>query len=239
MPPIKCNVMSHYAAQQFAEEFNVSRETMARFTRYAALLGQWQQKINLVGPSTLPDIWARHMADSAQIFALAKAEKAATGCAGGIWLDLGSGAGFPGMVVALLLMAEKPIGKVHLVEADQRKAGFLRHVIAETQAPAVLHIMRIEDLAAQNLSALKNVDFISARALAALPETLGYVADFCNSSTIAWLHKGRGWQEELTAAQELWKLQVQDFVSCTDKAARILAISQPMRKPPKSQWRTD
>ncbi len=215
---------SAYSDSQFAAQFNVSRETMARLTDYVGLLGKWQKKINLIGPATLPHIWTRHMADCAQIFERAKLEN---GDGRGIWLDLGSGAGFPGLVVALLLADQQENTQescVHLVEADRRKAAFLRTIIAQTTAPARVHAMRIEVLIAKPPSELKNVNFITARALAPLQELLSYVVPFCNSSTVALLSKGRAWQEELTAAQQMWKLQVQDFVSCTDPMARILAI---------------
>ncbi len=209
---------ANYSAADFAEEFNVSRETMVAFTGYAALLGKWQQKINLVGPATLPDLWLRHMADSAQIFEL-------SGRAGGTWLDLGSGAGFPGLVVALLIGDSGTAGKVHLVESDRRKAAFLQTVIRETGAPAELHVTRIEQLAENLPPALAQVDFISARALTALPQLLAYAAPFCNSSTIAWFSKGRDWQEELTQAAQSWKLNVETHASRTESAARILALS--------------
>ena len=223
---------SAYSDSQFAAQFNVSRETMARLTDYVGLLGKWQQKINLIGSATLPHIWARHMADCAQIFERAKLENGpGRGTGRGIWLDLGSGAGFPGLVVALLLADQQEStpespheSYVHLVEADRRKAAFLRTIIAQTSAPARVHAMRIEVLIAKPPSELKNVNFITARALAPLQELLSYVVPFCNSSTVALLSKGQAWQEELTAAQQMWKLQVQDFVSCTDPMARILAI---------------
>lgn len=208
-----------YDAAAFAAEFSVSRETMASLTAYAALLGKWQQTINLVGPATLADVWRRHMADSAQIFTLA-------GRRGGVWLDIGSGGGFPGLVVALLMAGEGGDGHVHLVESDRRKASFLQTVIRDTGAPATVHCQRIENIAENKPEALLQVDFVSARALAALPQLLGLLAPFCNSSTIAWLSKGRDWQDELTQAQQLWKLQVDAHVSCTDPTARILAITQ-------------
>ena len=100
--------------ETFAAQFDVSRETLTRLLAYQALLGRWQQRINLVGPATLDDFWARHAADSAQLLALA--------CDQRIWLDLGSGGGFPGLIVAIMLTESG--GHVHLVESDGRKAAF-------------------------------------------------------------------------------------------------------------------
>ncbi len=202
--------------QEFAAQFDVSRETLARLLAYQALLGKWQQSINLVGPATLPQFWSRHAADSAQLLRLAAPDQR-------IWLDLGSGGGFPGLIIAILLVGRG--GYVHLFESDHRKAGFLRTVIRETGAPATVYAMRIESAAAHAAVSAVGIQVISARALAPLPKLLGYVVPFFNSSTIALLHKGRGWQEELTQAQQYWKLQVQDFESVTDPSARILKFT--------------
>ena len=212
-----------YFAAQFAEEFNVSRETMAHLTGYAALLGRWQQKINLVGPATLRELWVRHMADSAQIFEL-------SGRRGGVWVDLGSGAGFPGLVIALLMAGRGVSGKVHLVESDFRKSAFLRTVIRELGLSAVaeVHDARIECLAQIHPEIVKKTDFLSARALAPLPQLLGLIAPFYTSSTdsapIAWLSKGQHWQEELTHARNWWKLKFETHRSRTSDKARILEV---------------
>ena len=203
--------------QDFSAQFNVSRETMQQLVAYQALLGKWQQKINLVGPATLEQFWTRHVADSAQLLGLAKADQL-------VWLDLGSGGGFPGLVLAMMLQPRG--GYVHLVESDERKVAFLRTVIRETGAPAEVHLSRIEALAADQPEALVGVQVITARALADLPKLLPWVAPFFTSSTIALLHKGRGWQEELTEAEQSWKLQAEILQSVTDEAARIIKVSQ-------------
>ena len=203
--------------QDFSAQFNVSRETMQQLVAYQALLGKWQQKINLVGPATLEQFWTRHVADSAQLLGLAKADQL-------VWLDLGSGGGFPGLVLAMMLQPRG--GYVHLVESDERKVAFLRTVIRETGAPAEVHLSRIETLAMDQPEALVGVQVITARALAALPKLLPWVAPFFTSSTIALLHKGRGWQEELTEAEQSWKLQAEIIQSVTDEAARIIKVSQ-------------
>lgn len=210
--------------QQFEQRFNVSRETITRLLSYQALLGKWQQKINLVGPATLAQFWERHVLDSAQLLALAGAQRR-------IWLDLGSGGGFPGLVLAIMLAdntenASPDTSHVHLVESDRRKSAFLQAVIRETGAPASVHNCRIEALAADNPPFLADIQAISARALADLSHLLDLLAPFFNSSTIALLHKGRDWQDELTRAEKIWDIEVSTHVSETDETARIVQIDR-------------
>ena len=207
-------------AQSFAEQFDVSRETMVHLTTYQALLGKWQKSVNLVGPSTLAQYWHRHAADSAQIIELAP--KSAL-----VWLDIGSGAGFPGLILALLLAERSVEGApchVHLVESDRKKVSFLRAVIRDTGAPATVHHMRIEALSEARPEPLRQVDVITARALAPMQGLAGFMAPFFNSSTIAMLHKGRDWQEELTQAAQYWKLDTIAHPSRTDAQARLIEI---------------
>lgn len=140
------------------------------------------------------------------------------------WLDLGSGGGLPGLVLAIMLAESNPEAHMHLVESDRKKAGFLRAVIADTGAPANVHHARIEVLAEALPAALQAVDVVTARALAPLSDLIGLLAPFCNPSTVALVHKGRNWQEELTASEQYWKLTSSAHVSDTDAAARILEI---------------
>ncbi len=137
----------------------VSRETEARFAVYADLLLRWQRVMNLVGPSTLGQIWTRHIADSAQLHALAPTAWR--------WADLGSGAGFPGMVIAIHLRG-RPDAAVHLIESNTRKCAFLREVARECDAPAFIHNARAEDV----LPGLRDIDILTARAVAPLPRLL-------------------------------------------------------------------
>ena len=224
--------------QDFARQFDVSRETLEKLVVYQALLGKWQQRINLVGPATLGAFWTRHVADSAQLLGLARRQDR-------VWLDLGSGGGFPGLVLAMML--EPRGGFVHLVESDERKVAFLRTVIRETGAPAQVHLSRIETLAESRPASghdtgpgsgvgsglgsgaaaafIGDVQVITARALAALPKLLPLVAPFFNPSTIALLPKGRGWQEELTQAEQSWTLEAQIIESVTDKDARVVKLT--------------
>ena len=137
----------------------VSRETEARLAVYADLLIRWQHVKNLVGPSTLGQIWTRHIADSAQLYALAPGAKR--------WADMGSGAGFPGMVIAIRLRGRTD-GAVHLIESNARKCAFLREAARECDAPAIIHNGRVEEV----LPGLRDVEVITARALAPLPRLL-------------------------------------------------------------------
>ncbi len=211
-------------AEAFAAQFDVSRETLSRLMAYQALLGKWQKSINLVGPATLQHFWSRHVADSAQILTHAPRQALC-------WLDLGSGAGFPALVLAIMLAERQPLAHMHMVESDRKKANFLRMVLAETGVSASVHHNRIEGLAKQQLAALNKVDIITARALAGLADLLALMQPFYNSSTIALLHKGRNWQEELTAAQQYWKLTIETHHSLTDDGARILALRDLQPKP--------
>ncbi len=134
----------------------VSRETEAAFSVYAELLGRWQLVKNLVGPSTLGQIWTRHIADSAQLLEFAPDAKT--------WADMGSGAGFPGMVVAIQ-MRGRAGAAVHLIESNARKCAFLREAARACDAPAFVHNARVEDV----LPEIANLDAITARAVAPLP----------------------------------------------------------------------
>lgn len=204
--------------EAFAEQLAVSRETVARFQAYATLLVKWNRAINLVGPATLPDLWRRHFLDSAQ---LRRYLPAAPEPASRVILDVGSGAGFPGLVLALLDCAE-----VHLVEADQRKAEFLRAVIRATGAAAQLHACRLESLPTFA------VDVVTARAFAPLPKLLALTERFLQPraggpTPFALLLKGRRSDEELTAAKKEWRLTAERFASETDPEAAILRLRLP------------
>jgi len=210
-------------AAGFAVRFDVSRETLARLTTYQALLGKWQKAINLVGPATLERFWDRHAADSAQIMALAPAGAR-------FWLDLGSGAGFPGLVLAILLAEHNPEAHVHMIESDRKKVNFLRTVLRDTNVTATVHHARIEAVAADTPAAMAQIDVVTARALATLDDLAALMAPLINPSTIALLHKGRDWQDELTACQKNWNMIVETHASCPDEAARIVEISQLERQ---------
>jgi 16S rRNA (guanine527-N7)-methyltransferase len=188
----------------------VSRETLARLDRFVELLLETQSHTNLVGPKTVAELWTRHIADSLQLLDLAPDAL--------IWLDLGSGAGFPGLVIACAL-ADRPGAAVHLVESTTKKAVFLRHVVDALGLPAIVHHGRIEDL-----SPAVAADVITARALAPLDQLLGYVAPVLKPGAKALLPKGQDIEAELTEAAKYWKLEVEFSASRTSPAGRILVL---------------
>jgi 16S rRNA (guanine527-N7)-methyltransferase len=201
-------------AEDFARRFAVSRETLERLKTYAGLLEQWQKTMNLVAPSTLPDVWNRHFADSAQLLALAPPDAKT-------WLDLGSGAGFPGLVLALMLAARDG-AKVTLIESDTRKAAFLAEVARQTGVSVDICRERIEKAATQ--AKLMAIDVITARALAPLPRLLELAAPWFSSQTVGLFLKGREAQSEVEAAQRHWEFAVALHPSLTDKHGRIIVI---------------
>jgi 16S rRNA (guanine527-N7)-methyltransferase len=201
-------------AKDFAGRFAVSRETLDRLETYASLLEQWQRTINLVAPSTLSAVWVRHFADSAQLLALAPAGAKH-------WLDLGSGAGFPGLVLAILL-AERGEGYVTLIESDTRKAAFLAEVARRTGVAVDILCKRIEKSATQ--AKLPPIDVITARALAPLPRLLDLAAPYFSQATVGLFAKGREAQAEIEAAQAQWDFTFELHPSMTDSEGRIIVV---------------
>jgi 16S rRNA (guanine527-N7)-methyltransferase len=189
----------------------VSRETAERLSAYVALLRKWQPAENLISPKTLPELWRRHIADSAQIVQLFPRDRR--------WLDLGSGAGLPGMVIAILLGGE---GQVHLVESNRRKCAFLRAAIRETRASATVHEGRIEEVLA---SWTEPVDRVTARALASLKELLRLGAPVLTKGTPAAFLKGADWKAEVADAQREWQFQFRQHDSLTGEGGVILDVS--------------
>jgi 16S rRNA (guanine527-N7)-methyltransferase len=192
---------------------DVSRETRDRISAYLDLLREWQPAENLVAPSTLPHLWERHVADSAQLVAL-KPD-------GRRWLDLGSGAGFPGMVVAMLL-AGRPGAEVRLVESNARKCAFLRQAIRVTAAPASVLQGRIEAVVPP-LSA-DPPDIVTARALAPLSRLLDLAAPVMAAGATGLFPKGREFEGEIRAAQSRWQFDLVQHPSRIDTGGVILEI---------------
>jgi 16S rRNA (guanine527-N7)-methyltransferase len=189
----------------------VSRETRERLNIYADLLRKWQRSINLVGPRTLDDLWNRHFTDSAQLLPLIPPSAR-------VLVDFGSGAGFPGLVLAIL-----GVPQVHLIESDQRKSTFLREVARATGTPITIHAKRIEQVAPFP------ADVVSARALAPLGDLLGFAAPFLGPDTLCLFPKGQMAEDELTAASKIWNMNVDRIQSVTDPSATILRVSQVSR----------
>jgi 16S rRNA (guanine527-N7)-methyltransferase len=187
-----------------------------RLEAYAALLHRWQPVKNLVAPATLPDLWRRHMADSAQaLAALPQARR---------WLDLGSGAGFPGLVTAVLL-AEEPDASVTLVESNNRKAAFLMAVARELALPARIVSARIESLPEQGWESFGRIDAVSARALAPLDKLLGYAGPWLTSGSLGVFHKGQDFASELDAATPYWAFDLVEHPSRVESGGRVAVIS--------------
>lgn len=195
---------------------DVSRETIGRLEAYAELLVRWSARISLVGRSTLGEMWRRHFLDSAQLEALRPAGE-------GHWADLGSGAGFPGLVVAIMARERAPGMRFTLVESDSRKSAFLAAVVQATGAAAAVvtgRIERIPPLAA---------DVISARALAPLPKLLGLARRHLAPGGACLFMKGRGHGGEIERARGLWRFKCRRIPSGTDGAAAILEIGDIRR----------
>jgi 16S rRNA (guanine527-N7)-methyltransferase len=195
------------SAAAFQAATGVSRETAARLELYVATLGRWQKAINLVGKGTLDQIWQRHLLDSAQLLKHLPTPAAPL-------VDLGSGAGFPGLALAILGVAD-----VHLVEADARKAAFLAEAARLTETKITLHQRRIEDLPGFPAAV------VTARALAPLTVLLGLAQRFYGPATLGLFHKGRDWRRELTLAEEAWTMDLRCLPSVVDPDSIIMRIA--------------
>lgn len=188
----------------------VSRETEARLAVYVDLLRRWQTVKNLVGPGTLDTVWTRHIADSAQLVPLAGEAQT--------WADLGSGAGFPGLVAAILLR-DRSGAQVHLIESNQRKCAFLREVARETGACVLVHAGRIDDV----LPRLGPVDVVSARALAPLPQLLLWGKRLILAGSLGLFLKGEEFARESANVTEQG-FMIEAIPSRTHAAGRILVV---------------
>jgi 16S rRNA (guanine527-N7)-methyltransferase len=199
----------------------VSRETAARLDRFVGVLLEWQRHTNLIASSTEPKLWTRHIADSLQLLALAPEAR--------IWVDLGSGAGFPGLVIACAL-ADTPGAQVHLVESTQKKAAFLREAVQATGAPAVVHAERIADFVKH---APQRIDIVTARALAPLPKLLDAAYPLLKTPARGLFPKGQDVAIELTEAAKCWTIQATLAPSRTDPLSRIIVLDaiEPRAQP--------
>lgn len=197
-------------------DLDVSRETLDRLRAYADLIARWNPKINLVAPSTLEDLWQRHIVDSAQIFAHAPVDARH-------WVDLGSGGGLPGLVCAVLAADAMPECRFTLVESDQRKSAFLMTAARELGLPVKVLVGRAE--AVDPLQA----DVVSARALAPLNVLLGLVGRHMKPGGVALLPKGKTYEQELAAARAEWQFNAATIESRTDNLARLLIVKDIFR----------
>jgi 16S rRNA (guanine527-N7)-methyltransferase len=201
----------------------VSRETEARLDRYVGLLLQWQAKTNLVASSTLPNLWTRHISDSLQLLALAPDAK--------IWVDLGSGGGFPGVVLACAIV-DTPGAMVHLVERNAKKAAFLREALRITGAAGTVHLADIGDSVDSLLGA---VDCVTARAVAPLHQLVGFAEPLVGKGAKALFLKGQDVEDELTEATKYWKLTLGLHASLTGQGWIVELDRIERRTPSASQ----
>jgi 16S rRNA (guanine527-N7)-methyltransferase len=192
---------------------DVSRETSARLAALAALVRKWSPAINLVSARDLGQLEARHVADSAQLFDLAPG-------AARRWIDLGSGGGFPGLVIAALAAARRPGLRVTLVESDARKCAFLATAAAALELDVAIENRRIE------AGPPAAFDVVSARALAPLPALFGLAAPYFGPGTVGLFPKGVGHDAELTAARADWQYAVERIPSATAPSAAILRVTE-------------
>jgi len=198
----------------------VSRETESRLDRFIALLQTWQAKVNLVSPSTLPTLWSRHVSDSLQLLALAPAAK--------VWVDFGSGGGFPGVVLACAL-SEKPGTQIHLVERNGKKAAFLREALRVTGAAGTIHLADIKD-AVDRIPV--PVDCVTARAVAPLHQLIGYAEPLVKKGAKALFLKGQDVEAELTEATKYWKIEPLLRSSLTGGHGWIVELDRIERRNP-------
>jgi 16S rRNA (guanine527-N7)-methyltransferase len=197
----------------------VSRETEQRLDRYVDLLREWQTKTNLIAPSTLPTLWTRHISDSLQLLALAPSAK--------VWVDLGSGGGFPGIVLACVL-AESQGSMVHLVERNAKKAAFLREALRVTGSQGTVHLSDIED----SVDRIKGaVDCVTARAVAPLHQLIGFAEPLVKRGAKALFLKGQDVEAELTEATKYWNIVPNLHSSRTGGQGWIVELDRIERRP--------
>ncbi|PTV95278.1 16S rRNA (guanine527-N7)-methyltransferase [Rhodobacter aestuarii] len=198
-------------AELFQRHFDVSRETLDRLTTLEALLRKWNPAINLVSAQTLDDIWGRHFLDSAQLFHCIEETPAS-------WADLGSGGGFPGLIIGILAKEKWPEMQLTLVESDKRKSAFLINAARELGLGLKVKPERIEK------TAPLQADVVSARALAALPKLLEFAERHLGANGTAIFPKGERWKEEVALAEASWSFTSEPRESLTDPQAVVLKI---------------
>ena len=190
----------------------VSDDALARLDKFVSLLTDWQSRINLIAPSTVPTLWTRHIADSLQLLTHARDSK--------IWVDLGSGGGFPGIPIACAL-AKTPGAHIYLVESNGKKAAFLREAIRIIDAPAVVHNERIEDFGD---SFADRAEVVTARALAPLKSLCDQAFPFIARGAVGMFLKGQDIEAELTEAAKYWTVDAELKPSVTSRDGRVVLV---------------
>ena len=202
-------------AEELAQRYNVSRESLSRLRQYVDLLLNWQRRINLIGPATIDSVWDRHIHDSLQLLPLLPQSTTAIA-------ELGSGAGIPGLVLAIAGDYE-----AHLYDSNAKKSAFLREAIRLTRTRAHVHNVRLETL---NLAThLPRVQCVTARALAPLPLLLDYAEPFLKTGAMGLFHKGQDVDLELTEATKYWRLNLSKHQSAVDSRGVILDVKEAAR----------
>jgi 16S rRNA (guanine527-N7)-methyltransferase len=199
--------------QEFQQKFNVSRETIERLEVYQQLLLKWNKTINLIGKSTVSDTWARHISDSASVYDITEKIE-------GKWLDIGSGAGLPGLILAMIAKEKSPEVRQLCIEADLRKCEFMRTVIRQTDLNASVISRRIEDTPRQN------ANLMTARALAPLSKLLEHAHTHLDKTGICVFHKGENWQSEVRDARENWSFNLKEHLSKGNQSSVLLEIGE-------------
>jgi 16S rRNA (guanine527-N7)-methyltransferase len=197
----------------FARTFRVPHETVEKLELYADILHTWQKAVNLVSPATLDDIWQRHFTDSAQLLNIVPTKKS--------WIDLGSGGGFPGLVIAILT-ANQENHSVQLIESNSRKCAFLSEVARRTHTPVIIHEGRIEDMAHGGKAG--KADVVTSRALAPLDTLLGLARGFFTEETVGLFLKGREASHEIDEARRKWHFECECVPSRTSGEGRIVEV---------------
>jgi 16S rRNA (guanine527-N7)-methyltransferase len=197
----------------------VSRETQGRLETFVDVLLLWQQKTNLISPSTIPTLWTRHVADSLQLFDVVPKDVR-------IWADFGSGGGFPAIPIACVL-AERPGAQVHLVESNGKKAAFLREAIRVTGVPAQVHQERVENYGERSGD---NIEVVSARALAPLKTLCDQAFPLIARGAIGLFPKGQDVDAELTEAAKYWSIEADKVPSKTSPEGCIVVVRGLQRR---------
>ena len=207
--------------KNFTEKYNVSCETFNELNLYLALLTEWQNKFNLVSNSSLQDAWNRHFLDSAQLFKYIPNEAVSLA-------DFGSGAGFPGMVMAIMAKYKTPYLKVTLIESIKKKTVYLNEVAQKTATSVTIINDRIENVKPQKF------DVITSRAMTALNDLLKYAEPFCHDKTVCIFPKGKRYAEELASAHKNWHFKCQIEPNETSDEGKILIITDIAKKKEKT-----
>ncbi len=198
--------------KNFMEKYNVSRETFSKLKLYESLLKEWQLKFNLVSNSSLDDAWNRHFEDSVQLFKYIPENSK-------VLYDFGSGAGFPGMVLAMIASEKTPYLKVKLIESIGKKTLYLNEVKKQTKTNVEIINDRIENIKAEK------ADVITSRAMASLSQLLEYTGKFCSKKTVCIFPKGKKFQEEIDEARKKFRFDCQAYDSEVSSEGKILIIS--------------